>query len=1058
MPSQLPHTLREYLQQKDQNLAGIANNLWRISRPIHERQNRPDSNENGLVHVQAVEDNIWRLLQTTTLLNKANNLGDFMLFELFLLSVAACCHDFDKALKSALPQGFKHGKGSGDFVEKNMNILGLTRPQANAISSVISIHNLNPDEFQKELRLLNTNQASHVGSYSLQRLAVLLKAADILHCDNSRIPCLGIEPDKLKGLDRKKHLCRYCTDGWGHDGTRIVIQASPRTEEEIEAVSESLGYMKHSEWPAVSGGLERYNFPYQLEMEQDVTMQGCSIKQDEKELLNRYLKDVIAATYRIDIQGIYSMSGAGHKSIYFPIEQHYTPLKTMSNPARLEKAVGLIKENVRRKDVRSAERVPLTDLLSSCRRLLIIGEPGGGKTTFLRLIACVLAKDALEQGEPARKLHLGLSLDEPVPIPIFIRLSALAGTLKKGCPAVNGAGAWRVLLQTMEELFGKENSALLQILLDNGNCAVLLDGLDEEPDQNIRKQMKDVTNAVLHHWEDNLFVLSSRPFGYHAVAALEEMATAHIDSFGRDEILEFLNQWAYALFPDEEKRNREAYLPELESAVLNMPRIRRMAKNPVMLTCLCVVHWNERKLPEGKADLLAAVLRWLLNAKEEKRRQRGYSNTFAEECFKALAWAMTSHKDGKQVRADLTWAAEQLAVPFLDELGVQHERLRKKGILFLEAEMLDSGIIEQAGSGDIRFWHYTFQEHYAARVLAELSDANGPDGWWQAIKPHLDDHQWDEVFDHFAGCLAWIGRRRPNLLVERVLGTTANGILTSLARAVGVLGRILRILTVYDYQPPERLGWQEARDRVMDIFTLDGASRVSVEQRIAVAEALGQAGDPRIDPLAPEMLPVPGMEGVLLGRYPVTVAEYHCFIENNGYRDRQYWEEDGWGVKEKKRWTVPEYWVEQIEHQNRPVTGVSWYEAGAYCNWLTARTNLSYRLPRVKEWEKAATNTKGEYPWGNAKPNPELLNFNGNVDVPTPVGIYQAGAAPGRHLDMSGNVWEWNWDLYQEGGSVRVLRGGSWLDDARYCRSAIRNGRSPGNRDIILGFRLSRSV
>ena len=137
MPSQLLHTLREHLKQKDQDLALIANDLWRRSSPIHERQNRPDSNENGLVHVQAVEDNIWRLLQTTTLLNKANNLGDFMPFELFLLSCAACCHDFDKALKSALPEGFEHGRGSGDFVGKNMNILGLTRPQANAISNVI---------------------------------------------------------------------------------------------------------------------------------------------------------------------------------------------------------------------------------------------------------------------------------------------------------------------------------------------------------------------------------------------------------------------------------------------------------------------------------------------------------------------------------------------------------------------------------------------------------------------------------------------------------------------------------------------------------------------------------------------------------------------------------------------------------------------------------------------------------------------------------------------------------------------------------------------------------
>jgi hypothetical protein len=810
--------------------------------------------------------------------------------------------------------------------------------------------------------------------------------------------------------------------------------------------------MKNSEWPAVSDGLERYNFPFRIVTEYDVPVQG-GLKQNEKELLNRYLEDVVGTTKRIDIQGIYSMSGAGHKSIYFPIEQHYTPLKTMSNPVRFEEAVGMIRE-----DVRSAERIPLTDLLSSYRHLLIIGEPGGGKTTFMRLIACVLAKDALEQGEPARKLYLGLSLDKPSPIPIFIKLSTLAGTLKKGCPAVNGAGAWRVLLQTMEELFGKENRALLQMLLDNGNCAVLLDGLDEEPDENIRKQMVDVTNAALHHWEDNLFVLSSRPFGYHAVAALEEMATAHIDSFGREEILEFLNRWAYALFPDEEKRNREAYLPELEYAVLNMPRIRRMAKNPVMLTCLCVVHWNERKLPEGKADLLAAVLRWLLNAKEEKRRQRGYSNTFAEECFKALACAMTSHRDGKQVRVDLSWSAEQLSVPFLDELGVQHDRLRKKGILFLEAEMLDSGIVEQAGSGDLRFWHYTFQEHYAARALAELSDADGPDGWWYAVKPHLDDRQWDEVLDHFAGCLAWTGRRRGNLFVERILATAADKDLTSLARAVGVLGRILRILAVYDYQPPERLGWEEAKARVMDIFTLEGASRVPVEQRIAAAETLGQAGDPRINPLDPEMLPIPEMEGVLLGRYPVTVAEYHCFVENNGYIDRQYWEEKWWSVKEEQGWTVPEDWDEQLEHKNRPVTGVSWYEARAYCNWLAVQTNLSYRLPMEEEWEKAATDPKREYPWGDDDPNLELLNFSGKVGVPTPVGIYPAGAAPDGHLDMVGNVWEWNWNLCYEKGSDRVIRGGSWCDGARSCRSAIRGYGPPRRRDLYLGFRLSRSV
>jgi hypothetical protein len=795
----------------------------------------------------------------------------------------------------------------------------------------------------------------------------------------------------------------------------------------------------------------------------EATVKKLSVE-DEKNLLDEYLKDVIVATSRIDIQGIHSTSGSGRKLIFFPIEQHYTPLKTMYGQAADKKSTAAVSDGRS-----SAERTPLTQLLSTQNRLLIIGEPGGGKTTFLRFIACVLAKDTLGQGEPGRKLHLGLALERPPLVPIWIRFSAIAGPLKKRRTDTGGTGVWRVLSDTMGELFGETQAALLQKLLDDGRCALLLDGLDEEPSPNVRKQMVAVTDAVMHHWGKNLIVLSSRPFGYQAVSALEDMATVHIDAFGEDEILEFLNRWATALFPDEDERSRKAYLPELKSAVMNIPRIRRMAKNPVMLTCLCVVHWNEKKLPEGKADLLEAVLRWLLNAKEEKREARGYHNTFAEECFKSLALAMTKHPNGKQSQTDLAWAAEQLKNPFLDEMGISGARLRRKGMDFLEAEMLDSGVVEQAGTGALRFWHLTFQEHYAAKALVELSDSNGSEGWWHAIVPHLDDRQWDEVLEHFSGCLAMTGRRRLNLLVERILGTAKSGDLTSLARAVGILGRILRILEVYNYQPPKRLGWQKAREQVMDIFTPEGAPRVPVDQRIAAAEALGQAGEPRCDPFAPEMLPVPGMLDVLLGRYPVTVAEFQCFVQGGGYRDRDAWGK-WWDVKEENGWTEPLRWDEQIDHLNRPVTGVSWFEAAVYSRWLAQKTGMNFRLPREAEWEKAATHPKGEYPWGPGEPTPELMNFDDNVGYPTPVGTYQAGAAPGGHLDMAGNVWEWCEDMYREYldsevtdaedndmAAFRVMRGGSWRDGARRCRSA-RRIHGPGYRYLGIGFRLSRSV
>lgn len=1046
----LPPTLREYLQEKNETLALTANCLWQKSRPIHERQNRPGSNENGLAHVEIVEINIYRLLQTTTLPNKANSLDDFTPIELFLLSCAACCHDFGKASEIALPSDFQHGEESGDFVYKNSAVLGLDRPQARAIQNVISIHDLGEGNFQENLKSLNKNQAWAAGSYNLQRLAVLLKAADILHCDNSRTPAIGIDAEKLKGEDRKKYLFRYYTVGWKSDGERILIQTDPETEEHIDAIAEGFSIMKGSEWTAVADGMERFHFPFKLELAS--TPNNRFTQYRTKQLLDEYLEDVIVAYSYIDMQGIYSVSGSGRRLIPFPIEQNYTPLKTTKHPMDLEEPA------VRASDERPGpERVPLTDLLSSSRRLLIIGDPGGGKTTFLRLIACVLAKDCKGRDEPGRGLYLGLPLDEPSPMPILIPLSALARTLRDGCAEVNGAGLWRVLLRTMKQVFGEEKAGVFQHLLDRERCVLLLDGLDEEPNQKIRKQIVSVVNSVLHYWGQNLIVLSSRPFGYQAVASLTDMATARIDSFGNEEILEFLTRWASVLFPEDEERSRKAYLPPLISAVFDTPRIRRMASNPVMLTCLCMVHWNERKLPEGKADLLAAVLRWMIDSKEEKRQSRGYENSFAEECFKSLALAMTVRPEGKQATADLAWAAEQLKVPFMDELGIHGSRLCRKGVEFLKAEMIDSGIVEQAETGELKFWHYTFQEYYAGKSLVELSDEDGEGGWWHIVSKHLDDRQWDEVIDHFAGCLALTGRRRLHLLVERILSTATDGDLASQARAVGVLGRILRILEVYKYQPPERLGWDEARNSVMGIFTREGASVVPAEERIAAAEALGQAGDPRINPLDPEMLPIPGMSRVLLGRYPVTVEEYRIFIENKGYENPEYWG-DWWTIKGDKGYMEPGDWEEQNENLNRPITGISWYEAVAYCNWLSEQTGMTFRLPGSEEWGKAATNPEGDYPWGDKDPNPDLLNFDGHVGRPTPVGVYPAGAAPGGHLDMAGNVLEWSRDLDEEGGSDRVIRGGSWDFGARYCRSAFRGYGRPGLRGRSFGFRLSRSV
>ncbi len=255
MPEIPPEGLRDYLEQNAPDLATVARNLWLKSQPLHDRQNRPDSNENGRSHVEKVESNIWRLLTETRGKDGRPNLDSLKPREVFLLSAAACCHDFDKALKSAqpLPKPFQHGLGSAEFVKKYAVALGIEEHQANDIAAVIGIHDLKADAFKEKLAAGPTNQLTPDGSINLRRVAVLLKAADILHCDHSRIQGLGIDLDKLaegeteekRKLERIKYLARKCTRGWVTDGTCIFIQADPDNAEESEAFSAGVPIHEH---------------------------------------------------------------------------------------------------------------------------------------------------------------------------------------------------------------------------------------------------------------------------------------------------------------------------------------------------------------------------------------------------------------------------------------------------------------------------------------------------------------------------------------------------------------------------------------------------------------------------------------------------------------------------------------------------------------------------------------------------------------------------------------------------------------------------------------------
>ncbi len=179
-------------------------------------------------------------------------------------------------------------------------------------------------------------------------------------------------------------------------------------------------------------------------------------------------------------------------------------------------------------------------------------------------------------------------------------------------------------------------------------------------------------------------------------------------------------------------------------------------------------------------------------------------------------------------------------------------------------------------------------------------------------------------------------------------------------------------------------------------------------------------------------------------------------------------------LKETKR-KAPWLWelVRLDIHGDRPVVGVSWFDADEYCRWT------GKRLPTEAEWEKAARGTDERlYPWGNVPPNAELANFALGArfsysQALMPVGHYHRAKSPYGLYDMAGNVWEWVQDWYEsiyyehspeqnpagpETGEFKALRGGAWSDLPKYLLTYGRFKLPPDTQNSYIGFRCAKSV
>ena len=213
------------------------------------------------------------------------------------------------------------------------------------------------------------------------------------------------------------------------------------------------------------------------------------------------------------------------------------------------------------------------------------------------------------------------------------------------------------------------------------------------------------------------------------------------------------------------------------------------------------------------------------------------------------------------------------------------------------------------------------------------------------------------------------------------------------------------------------------------------------------------------------------------GVHEVRVADFRSFVkETNHQTEAEKKKAGAWRLDNDTKklirdprctWLQPG-WAQTDAH---PVVCVSWNDARVFCEWLSQNENKTYRLPTEKEWEYACrAGTTTPFCCGSTL-SPAVANFNGSatqsgvgkgpfLGCTAPVGSYAKNAFG--LFDMHGNVWEWCLDAYrvnptvdkEADTSVRILRGGSWYDPAKLCRSAYRSYDTPERCYPYVGFRV----
>ena len=769
----------------------------------------------------------------------------------------------------------------------------------------------------------------------------------------------------------------------------------------------------------------------------------------EEDLRRAYLARILTKANQLPFAGDTGGSQVRLSSVY-------TALLTQRGEAEE------LSETVNSRMERRTERDHLSalDVLNAEQRLVLLGGPGSGKSTFVNIVALSMAGEMLglevpslptltaplpgenegkEEKRPQRWDHGAL-------LPLQVVLRDLASSLPEPGTPVNAETVWTFIGKQLADSALAEYAPYLRAHLLRHGGLVLLDGLDEVPDAlKRREQIMALVQDFAATFSKCRFLVTSRTYAYqrqpwdkddrHESWKLANFADVQLLPFTKAQMHGFIDAWFSHMVELSRLSagDAEGRADLLKRTIDRNPRLAELAERPLLLTLIARLHTEGGgALPEKREELYMQAVDLLLNQWEglKVRFQPDGSKVIEPSLAEWLnadrnairreldKLAFEAHRD----QADLVGTANIRQRDLIAALLAADPRDRERKLSRLEEHLSDrAGLLAAHGVGYYQFPHRSFQEYLAA---CHLTVDRFPDELGRLLR--ADPNRWREV-TLLAAAKAARGASDSvwNLVEALSPEEEPPGQAAPAPDAADLWGALLAGQALWETglaapstntvprNEKKRLrvqrwlraiverGWLPPVDRALAgrALSLLGDDR-DFDELVAIGSGEFLMGDDQDDDAKPRH-PV-GLLAFKIGKFQVTNGQYRRFIDATG-----------------RKWFSAE--ADKADRCNHPATGVSWHEALAYCRWLTIEwrkvgkiaVTESFVLPSEAEWERAARGIAGHtYPWGEPWRDDCANTGESSIGDTSAVGSFIAGTSEAGCLDMAGNVWEWTRSLW----------------------------------------------